>query len=172
MKDDLQKRIWWSYIDHDLQELLLQSINLVEKVENWEVKFHDYAFVVFPASKAFEGYLKKLFLDLDFITKKQYYGKRFRVGKALNPQLETKYRERYSVYDKLVGFCGGPKLADQLWLTWKTGRNLLFHWFPKEKNAIEYQEAVQKVNMILDSMDLAFKRCKVPKRFDSSSPLR
>ena len=49
----LTKKVWWSYLEEDLQELLEQAFLLSQKVEEWEHQFHDYAFVVFPASKAY-----------------------------------------------------------------------------------------------------------------------
>lgn len=162
MNNPLENRVWWDYLEEDLQELISESTLLIEKVKNWEERFHDYAFVVFPASKAYEGFLKKLFLDLGLISEREYAGKRFRVGKALNPQLEKRLRARYSVYDKLVGFCAGDEgLADVLWQTWREARNLLFHWFPDERNALSFDEAEEKVSMILYAMDKAFKECKI-----------
>jgi hypothetical protein len=168
MTNSLENRPWWDYLEHDLQELLTEATLLLEKVEKWEERFHDYAFIVFPAAKAYEGFLKKLFLDLGFITEKDFYGKRFRVGKALNPALEKRLRKKYSVYDKLVGFCAEDEgLADVLWNTWKQCRNLLFHWFPKEKNAISFAEARKRVSMVLYAMDKAFKECKIERSKDA-----
>ena len=161
MDYSLESRSWWNYIHEDLRELLREATLLVNKVEGWEEKFHDYAFIVFPAAKAYEGFLKTLFRDLGFIDGKDFYGKRFRVGKALNPALDRHLREKESVYDKLVDFCQGKDLPDAMWNTWKEGRNLLFHWFPNQKNAISYEEAEKRVSKIFDTMDLAFKECKI-----------
>ena len=168
MAESIENRVWWDYIQHDLKELLKQSLLLLKTAKGWEKKadsrkmdFHDYSFVVFPAAKAYEGFLKTLFLDLEFITKDQYYGKRFRVGKALNPSLDRRYRKREGVYDKIVAYCNGRVLADQLWNTWRKARNVLFHWFPKEQNVIDFDTANERVHMILDTMDLAFKECKI-----------
>lgn len=159
----LNKRVWWGYLHEDLKELLTQSQLLVETVENWSsttVKsFHDYSFVVFPAAKAYEGFLKTLFKDLGFISGEDFYGKRFRIGKALNPALEGKIRKSEGVYDRLVDYCSGKELANVLWKTWKQCRNLLFHWFPNERNAIDFEEARERVMMILDAMDFAYEEC-------------
>jgi hypothetical protein len=163
MEEDLEKKVWWSQLHEDLQELLKESILLLETVGGWKESFHDYAFIVFPAAKAYEGFLKTLFLDLKFITEDDFYGKRFRVGKALNPELKSKFRGRDSVYDKLVAYSNGSNLADTLWQTWKEGRNLLFHWFPNEKNFVTYNESKEIVITILKAMDLAFKGCKIKK---------
>lgn len=160
MENKLNKRPWSNYIHEDIRELFEESVQLVSKVKAWQEDYHDYAFVVFPAAKGYEGFLKQLFLDLNLISERDYYGKRFRVGKALNPSLEAKFR-RESVYDRLVKFCNGTTLADKLWNTWKLCRNLVFHWFPKEKNAISFSEAESRVEMIFEAVDQAFKECKI-----------
>jgi len=148
-------------VEEDIRELLLTTELLINKVGDWQEKFHDYAFVVFPAAKAYEGFLKKLFLDLGWITEEDYLGKRFRIGKALNPSLEPELRQKEGVYDKIVDFCQGRELADGLWEAWRQARNSTFHWFPKEKNVITFDEAKQKVVMIIDAMDAAFGKCKI-----------
>ncbi|MGB6838979.1 MAG: hypothetical protein WBD86_00675 [Microgenomates group bacterium] len=161
MDFSLEKKIWWGYLGKDLQELLHEAVLLVEKVNLWDEKFHDYSFVVFPAAKAYEGFLKRIFLDRGFIDSGDYYGKRFRVGKALNPSLERRLRKKESVYDRIVKFCGGRDLADKMWDTWKSCRNLLFHWFPNEKNAIDFSEAKERVSLVIETIDATFKGCKM-----------
>lgn len=164
---NLQNKIWWTYIEEDLQELLVASEFLSNVVRSWGGDlpggkvFHDYSFVVFPAAKAYEGFLKKLFLDLGFITDADYSGKRFRIGKALNPYLEDRFRESESVYDKIIKHCGGKELADFLWNAWTNGRNLIFHWFPEDKKAISFPEAEDKIKLIVEAMDKAFEGCKI-----------
>ena len=158
---DLKKKIWYEYVDHDVIELLHESIHLLKSVARWDEKFHDYSFVVFPAAKAYEGFLKKLFFDLGFISKQEYYYKYYRIGKALNPELEKRFRQKESVYDKLVMYCGGAELADSLWATWKECRNTTFHWFPDEKTIISFDESKDSLLRIINSMDLAFRQCKI-----------
>lgn len=164
----LEKKVWWDYIENDLQELLVLSEFLSNVVTSWggdmpggAKVFHDYSFVVFPSAKAYEGFLKKVFLDLGFISNEEYLGKRFRIGKALNPFLEERLREKESVYDRLVKYCGGKDLADTLWDTWTQGRNLIFHWFPNEKRAISFEEAEAKIKSIVNAMDMTFRGCKL-----------
>jgi hypothetical protein len=167
--EDLEKRIWWAYLKEDVRELIKESKLLSDRVENWDEKFHDYSFIVFPAAKAYEGFLKQLFLDLGFISEDDFFGKRFRIGKALNPSLDKRFREKEGVYDKIVKYCDGKKLADKLWDTWKECRNLLFHWFPNERNAIDLKEAKGKVNMILESMNSAFIKCNIDNNAEKES---
>ena len=73
MDNSLEKKLWWNYVHEDLRELLLESVFLIKNVGEWEKSltgekyvFHDYSFIVFPAAKAYEGFLKTLFLDLGF----------------------------------------------------------------------------------------------------------
>ena len=162
MKDNnLAEKIGWNTIDHDIQELLRESQKLINTANKWEEEFHDYAFIVFPAAKAYEGYLKHLFLKMGFHTQEDYDGKRFRIGKALNPSLEKHLRENESVYDKIVNFCNDETLADKLWEVWKNSRNMIFHWFPNEKNSISYDEAVDRVGQIIAAFDMAHKECRI-----------
>jgi len=152
---------WWEYIGRDLQDLLSESALLLTKTQEYNENFGDYSFIVFPAAKAYEGFLKKLFLDFGFITDEEYYGKHFRIGRALNPNLEKIYRGSESVYDRLVSHCGGEALANELWDTWRLSRNLIFHWFPNEKNTINLEGAEERINMIVRAMDAAVKECKI-----------
>ncbi len=165
--EELEKRHWWGYLGGDLQRLLTTSEFLYSVVESWgadlpggQKEFHDYSFVVFPAAKAYEGFLKKLFFDLNFITEEDYYGKHFRIGKALNPSLPKEFR-REGIYDKIIQFCQGEHLAERLWDTWRLSRNLTFHWFPNEKNAITLTEAGERVEMIINVIDESFKECRI-----------
>ena len=74
MNFSLEKKNWWGYLEKDLQGLLREATLLIEKVSLWDEKFPDYSFVVFPAAKAYEGFLKRLFLDRGFISEEDYYG--------------------------------------------------------------------------------------------------
>ncbi|OGM32438.1 hypothetical protein A2803_03110 [Candidatus Woesebacteria bacterium RIFCSPHIGHO2_01_FULL_44_21] len=152
---------WWSYLSEDLQESIELSFQLADMSSKWSSRFHDYSFIVFPAAKAYEGFLKKLFLDMGFITKADYFGRHFRIGKALNPDLEEKYRDSEWVYEKLTDYCKGEALPDKLWKTWKESRNLVFHWFPDEKNTVDHAEAVEKLLMVVAAIDEVFTACRV-----------
>lgn len=161
MEVNLRNKPWYNYLEEDLRELLEQAFELIEKVPQWQDGFHDYSFVVFPAAKAYEGYLKKIFLDKGFISEEDYYGKRFRIGRALNPQLEPRLRSE-SIYDKICEERNGEHyLADMLWDTWKNCRNLVFHWFPDEKRAITFEEAKNRVERVIKAIDESFKECKI-----------
>lgn len=158
----VEKRPWWNYIGSDLKDLLTTSVLLSSQASGWSQKSSDYSFVVFPAAKAYEGYLKKMFLDRGFITNEDYMGKHFRIGKSLNPSLDKKYKDQ-DVYSKIIEYCGGKALADQLWLVWKNCRNMLFHYFPNEKNSIDLSQARESIMEILNVMDESFVACRLEK---------
>jgi len=158
---DLKAKPWWGYIEVDLQDLLSESLLLLNKASKWDQKFHDYSFVVFPAAKAYEGFLKKIFVDMGFISQEAYFGKRFRIGKALNPSLDLEHRDKDWVYDDLDTYCQGKDLPNFLWDTWKQARNLVFHWFPNELNAVDLSEAQRRIEMVIEAIDKIFDKCSV-----------
>lgn len=162
MEVNFKNKPWYDYLENDIRELLAESFQLIDAAASWHDHFHDYSFIVFPAAKAYEGYLKKLFLDMGFITDADYFGTHFRIGMSLNPQLEPKLRY-LSVYDKVVKFTGDKDLGDLLWDTWKTCRNLVFHWFPDEKRAIDYEEAKDRVNRVIRAIDESYRECRINK---------
>jgi len=136
----LAKKPWWSYLDETQRQLLEQSLELLEKEKRTKTKKVDYSFVVFPAAKAYEGFLKKLLYDIGLITKEDFLGDKFRLGRALNPSL-GKNHWAGSIYERLKSFCGGEALPYGLWQTWKQGRNLLFHYFEGGENKISLEES-------------------------------
>jgi hypothetical protein len=158
---ELKNKPWWSFLDESCQELLLESEMLLSREQTMRTNFHDYAFIVFPAAKAYEGFLKKLFLEMGLIKEHQFEGRSFRIGKALNPSIDERSREDDDwIYDKLKDMCN-LDLPEFLWETWKESRNLIFHWFPNHKNAITLDEARERLEMIIKAMDIAFEDCRI-----------
>lgn len=148
-----------------LRVLIDDAHLLLKLVPGFKHQFSDYSFIVFPAAKAYEGFLKMAFLKLGFITREDYASRRFRIGKALNPSLDSRFRNKESVYDKLVDFCNGEHhLADKLWETWSLSRNLLFHWFPGERGSISLAEARERLLMITSAMDEMYAGCNINSR--------
>ena len=111
---------------------------------------HDYSFVVAPAAKAYEGYLKDFFLKIGLIDSWQYQSNRFRVGKTLNPSLRYK---RFSIFQKLADIHNtGEELAEILWDGWKYGRNEIFHYFPKNLKKLTLNDAKNRIALILNAI--------------------
>ncbi|MDO8514896.1 MAG: hypothetical protein Q7S14_00185, partial [bacterium] len=103
--------------------------------------FNDYSFLVFPFAKAYEGFLKLLFLRRGLIRKREYESDHWRVGKALSPYM-------HQVYDRL-----GPDLAERMWQTWKRGRNSIFHFYPHRVKSLSLTEAQDIIAEILMTME-------------------
>jgi len=159
--EDLRDKPWWNYLDKVQRDLIKQSLYLAEEEEKTPRALSDYSFVVFPAAKAYEGFLKKLFFDLELISRTQFSGERFRIGRALNPAIYKEYPQE-SVYEKLTRFCGGEDISLKLWKTWKNSRNLVFHFFPEKENLISFPDAKNRVREILEAIEFSFKGCHVP----------
>lgn len=154
--EDVEKTNWWMYMDEPMHDLMRESFDLL-KLEN---NYHDYGFAIFPAAKAFEGFLKKLFYNLEVISKQQYMGDRFRIGKALNPNLPKRYQHDW-VFDKLTDYCGGTHTPLLLWEAWKQCRNAVFHYYPDHARLTTREEAHEKLNMITEAMAKALAGCRV-----------
>lgn len=115
-----------------------------------ENSIHDYSFLVVPAAKAYEGYLKDFFLKIGLIDQRQHGSTRFRVGKTLNPSLRFK---RFSVFQKLADIDNdGEELAEILWDGWKYGRNEILHYFPKNLKKLTLDQAKDRIALILNAI--------------------
>ena len=163
---NLEEYPWWSYLNKIQQDLIKQSFHLIEEEEKESEAHKDYSFVVFPAAKAYEGFLKKLFYDLGLISQDQFLGDKFRIGRALNPAVFKEYPHE-SVYEKLSRFCGKEEVPATLWRTWRTSRNLVFHFFEEKENLISLKEAKKRVEEIVEAIDFSFKTCQVSKNTTS-----
>jgi hypothetical protein len=113
----------------------------------------DYSFVVFPIAKAYEGFLKEYLRTMTLIDDQTYRSRRFRIGRALNPDLFPQHQNEHWLYDDVARRCG-PELARELWQTWLECRNHVFHYFPdhQQDNFITLTQAQEKVELISQSM--------------------
>lgn len=160
---DFRDTSWWRFLDETMRELMSQSYKMIEREEaraTMGEAYTDYAFVVFPAAKAYEGFLKKLFLDLGVINKLQFNSDHFRIGRSLSPTLPKRYRAGW-VYGKLANFCGGEDLPMEMWEVWKKGRNRTFHFFPHRLGSTSLAEAKLIVGAIAGVMEKSLTGCKV-----------
>lgn len=141
--------IAYDLLDQEQERLSIKSNDLIEPR-------HDYSFVVFPMAKAFEGFLKKVLVDMDLAGEQMVYSHHFRIGKSLNPDLPIKYRRDdwlYGKIDEVFGRSGDNNLATDLWSVWKEGRNLLFHYFPDHQEFISLGEAGEMLERIVGVME-------------------
>jgi len=146
---------WFSDLHIDQQKLISLSLQLMEESQTSADKT-DYSFVVFPAAKAYEGYLKQYLLDQGLVSKELIAGTRFRIGRSLNPDVNPNQRDQYWLYDNLVRVCG-EELSRQLWNAWLECRNHLFHYFVGKELFISKDQAYQKLELLLSVMEDSWK---------------
>jgi hypothetical protein len=140
---------WWSFLEPTQQELLRQSYILLDWAKK-NTHLQDYSFLVMPAAKAYEGYLKKLLYSQRLIDEETYTKDRFRLGKALNPELESRFPQE-CLYNELSRKTT-PMMAEKIWDTWKRCRNRLLHYFPAEKQAFTLKESEERLDQICDTI--------------------
>ncbi len=146
---------FWNYLSQKQKDLLHQGDFIRhEVIEEGKYNFDDYAFIVFPYAKAFEGFLKQLFKDIGFLSESDYSSDHLRLGKLMSPHLVGRLRDR-SLYKKLLQY-GTKELAERIWKSWTEARNRVFHYFPHNLEAITLQEAEEKKDLILSTMQYAF----------------
>lgn len=152
---------FWLYLNSTQQKLIKQSFQFLQWAKKTKLKIFDYSFIVMPAAKAYEGFLKKLFYDLGLITFEDMHFDYFRVGKALNPEIK-KYKnwQKEFLFEKISQKCG-QKTAFFLWQTWKESRNKLFHYFFLEKQFFSLRTAEERLKKIISAMETAFKECRL-----------
>lgn len=146
------------FLDPELRLMYLDAQQLLSTVTE---QYSDYSFLVFPFAKLYEGFLKKLFYKTGAISQHQYESQRWRVGRALNPDLEIHLRKEESVYDRILELCGGKEVPNQLWEAWKRGRNQVFHYFPGKHKPMSFSDAKEIISKLELAMDAAIKSCRI-----------
>jgi hypothetical protein len=131
------------------QELLQTTQTLLQVTENQPIV--DYAFLVFPVSKAYEGFLKDFLLEFGLISPEVYRSRRFRLGRALNPDVHNEQRDKHWFFDDVSRLCG-EELARQIWQTWLECRNHVFHYFPGKEEIMNREQAMACVNMTVETI--------------------
>ena len=156
-------RNFWEYISQNQKDLIMEGEYLLRffSEETKMDRFRDYSFLVFPFAKAYEGFLKKLFLDVKFISHLDYISDHLRLGKLMSPNLVDRLGDK-SLY-KQIKEKTTKEFVEKVWMTWKMGRNQIFHYFPHNVKAISYKEACDTVNQIIQTMEEAYTKLKTQK---------
>jgi hypothetical protein len=147
-----QQSPWFKYLDVFQQNLVKTSFYLSDYFTK-EKDINDFSFIVFPMAKAYEGFLKKILLDLQLITHKVYYGRRFRIGRALNPDVKVSQRDKWWLYDDLCRIFN-DELARDIWQAWLQCRNHVFHFFPHGEKELNLEEAIaclRKMQLVMSA---------------------
>ncbi len=152
-----KKSALWAYLSDDLKGLLVDGELLVAHAEDTPHKVSDFSYLVFPFSKAYEGFLKKLFLDLRLIKEDEFYGDEIRIGRILNPHFMD---DHGNVFQKLCSSNENQEdFANRLWELWHRGRNRVFHYFPHNFRKLSYDEALGIIEDLLDAMEDTIVNC-------------
>ncbi len=151
---------FWGYLSQTQKDLISEGEYLMNDIiKHQSYKFKDYSFLIFPYAKAYEGYLKQLFKEIDFISHLDYISDHLRLGKLMSPNLIGRLGNR-SLYKKIQEKTS-KELADRIWETWKLGRNQIFHYFPHNLKAVSFEEAEQIVARIIETMEEAYDKLKL-----------
>ena len=141
-----QQAVWFIYLDHWQQDLVSTSFFLLNHFAD-EPQLKDFSFIIFPMAKAYEGFLKKMLLDLELITPHTYNSRRFRIGRALNPDVALNQRDAWWLYDNVEQHLGSD-VARQMWQAWLDCRNHIFHFFPDGKQQVTWSEASDRLEQM------------------------
>lgn len=112
----------------------------------------DFAFIVFPTARAYEGFLKYFFHHIGVLGEEHYRSKHFRVGRSFNPDIKMHLRDEVWIYDDVMQ-ATSDEIARELWQMWLSGRNHLFHYFPDDRYHVGYGEAKSLVEGLIKAMD-------------------
>lgn len=154
------QQAWFLNLSQQQQELIKQSLLLLDKARKDHYTFYDYSYIVMPAAKAYEGFIKDFLYDLGLISHSDLWGKRFRVGRSLNPELEKNPKtEKLSVYNDLKPLCHNKHFPENLWQTWKLCRNEIFHYFNRKFMVLTLDQAEKRLDMIIEAIGNSLTFC-------------
>ena len=142
---------WYQFLSPWQQDLVDTSLSLSQRYDSL-ADLDDFSFIVFPMAKAYEGFLKKVLLDLNLISEKVYQSKKFRIGRSLNPDIRQNQRDQYWLYDDLRDHSNND-VARQAWDAWLKCRNRVFHFFPNGEQKLTWAEAEAKLKMMIEAME-------------------
>lgn len=146
----------FTFFSNEERHLCRDTLSMVEwlSVPSRRPEVHDFSFIVFPLAKAYEGFLRDYFFQAGLISKRDYEGKYFRIGRSFNPDLPNRLRDEDWIYDDVARLCS-EETARDLWKAWIEGRNHLFHYYSHDRYCLTYEEAVERVWMLVDVMEKA-----------------
>lgn len=150
----------WNYLSTDLKGLIEDGEKIIDHaIKHGENGSSDFSYTVFNFAKAYEGFLKHLFLDLGFIQEDDYYGDDIRIGRVLNPSF---MKDNKNIFGMLCDpKHAGEDVATKMWEVWRKGRNQVFHYFPHNFRRLSFDEAMGLVDDFVFAMNAAVESCKL-----------
>ncbi len=150
----LDEQRWLQLLQDDERRLAEVSFRLYQREMQLNSELADYSFIVFDMAKAYEGFLKRYLFQLQLIDLPTFESKRFRLGRALNPDVRHDQRDSHWLFDDLTARCG-DEIARQLWSAWLKCRNRVFHYFPKEPALLTLEQAGDYLTEIGSTIEAA-----------------
>ncbi len=154
---DFEKMDWFGFLDEHGRRLALLTKELYKRELRLQSRYQSYSFVVFPLAKAYEGFLKYYLREIGILSTQSYIDKKFRIGRALNPDVSLRHRDEWWLYDDLVRLCS-KDTARLLWDTWLECRNRLFHFYFDDEIPLSLEHAKKKIIKLSRAMEEAM-RC-------------
>lgn len=156
----------WKYLTQEMKELVVEGEALLKSCQlSGEIEVKDFSYLVFPWGKLYEGFLKKVFLDLNFITSEDFYGNEVRIGKLLSTGMGNKPPHRLSIVNELSSSkILGENLTKVMRGVWKNSRNLVFHFFPDNVYKLDLDTAKKRINEVVKCMELVVNRVESLKK--------
>ncbi len=148
---DHESQSYWDYLSANQKDLIREGGYLYQEVfADSKYAFSDYSFIVFPFAKCLEGFLKKTFYDIGFLSNHDYESNHLRLGKLLSPEYYPVSGKK-TIYQLIVERYSG-ELAVEVWDVWKKCRNEVFHYFPHNEKKVTLAESKQMIDEILGVM--------------------
>lgn len=150
----------WDYLTPDMRDLAIEGEKLLDSCNlSGDIRIKDFSYLVFPWGKLYEGFLKKIFLDLGYITPEDYYGNEIRIGKLISTGLGTKPPHRLSIYKEMSSAkIFGENLSKIIKGVWRNSRNMVFHFFPNNIYKVDLELAKKRINETVKCMELVVNR--------------
>lgn len=151
---DFSNANWFPLLDENGRRLVMLSVTLYERELRMKSTLQGYSFLVFPMAKAFEGFIKLYLKQLGLLNRPDYNDSKFRIGRALNPDISEQHKDEWWLYDDVVRSCG-EKVARDLWDAWVQCRNRVFHYYFNQESEMNLDQATKKLEQMAQAMESA-----------------
>lgn len=151
---DFTKSNWFALLDENGQRLVHLSIALYEREVRMQTPLESYSFLVFPMAKAYEGFIKLYLKKMGLLNRSDYNDSKFRIGRALNPDISEQHKDEWWLYDDVARSCG-EKVSRDLWDAWIQCRNRVFHYYFNQETEMDFDQATKKLFQMAQAMDSA-----------------
>lgn len=151
---DFETKPWFAILNNHGKRLIVLSEELYKREERLQSSYESYSFVVFPMAKAYEGFIKTYLHSVGILPRPGYSEYKFRIGRALNPDISEHRKNEWWLFDDLERACG-LATARALWEAWIQCRNKIFHFYFDDEIPMPLPVAKKKILQISQAMDLA-----------------